>query len=462
MKWKPIELTTLLLALLALAAALPHSGLAFAPGSMLPGTKQHLRRSPARVVALTFDDGPDADFTLPIAELLHSRGVKAAFFFLGRRIAEHQDVARRVAALGFELGNHSYDHPDMTEISTAEVEHQLDETNRLLSQVAAVSPRFFRPPYGSFNARVLTLAEARGMSTVLWSVDSRDWAEPDPAKISSRVLAAVRPGAIILLHSTHPQTLAALPAILDGLEAQGYRVESVSGWLAALGGQAAMPAAPPRFIEGPVLLPQAPAGTETPPVPTTQRRAEQPVPQPSANESEYRIFSNIRDIGELYGTFLTALLVPRAGASRTQHIPCITWQRSLPARSPELYDREFLFNNRVYAPTYYPQPRFFLLLKWEQMAEVDAQLLQRLVQEGGMSYTLMLAREPGRRMVGEFGLPARLISPNDYDTEAVFVLGRDSLSELVGLFRRKKAAIFVSLALPDEQIISAQFPPAHQ
>ena len=436
-------------AVAVLAVALGYAAAAFSPSAMLPGGDWRFRRSPGPVVALTFDDGPDGQYTLPIARMLHSRGVGATFFFIGKHIAEHREVARQVGELGFELGNHSYDHPDMAQMSQAQIEWQLDETNRLLAEVGGGRAAFFRPPYGSFDARVLAAARARGMAAVLWSVDSRDWADTDAASIASRVLSLARPGAVILLHSTHPQTLAALPAILDGLAAKGYRVESVSGWLAAMQEPPVPPPPPrPRIEEGPIPPPPGNASPETPAVAVVERAAKPAEAEGAA--PKYRVISNIHGLAELCEGFAGAPLIPRPEAAPATRLSQIAWQKDLLAKSPELYDKEFLFNNRVYAADYYPQPRFFLLLSWEQMADVDAPLLARLAHEGGMSYTLIVSGEPSRRLVGDFGLPARVIGPGDYDAGAVFTLGRDTLSDLVNLLRRKKAAIFISLELPDD------------
>jgi len=176
------------------------------------------------IVALTFDDGPDPQVTPAVLDILASRGVPATFFMLGRMAAVHPELVRQVAAAGNGVGGHTWNHVDLRTTSDPSYEAEVDRTNRLLSGLAGQDIRCVRPPKGATDARVLTQLNARGMSNVLWSVDPTDWARPGAAEIVRRTLAAVGPGSIILLHDAggdRSQTLAALPAILDGIHDRG-------------------------------------------------------------------------------------------------------------------------------------------------------------------------------------------------------------------------------------------------
>jgi peptidoglycan/xylan/chitin deacetylase (PgdA/CDA1 family) len=178
----------------------------------------------AGYVQLTFDDGPNPTATPVVLDTLVARGAKATFFVVGSLVAAHPDVVRRESLDGERIGNHSWSHPNLTPLDPAQVESQLRRTNDAIRQATGTTPTMWRPPYGATNGRVEAAARAVGLTTmVLWTVDPRDWADPPAAIIRDRVLAAVRPNAIILLHDgTGQNTPAALPMILDGLAQRGY------------------------------------------------------------------------------------------------------------------------------------------------------------------------------------------------------------------------------------------------
>ena len=131
---------------------------------------------------------------------------------------------RRADAEGHRIGNHSWSHPDLTALDRGQVESQLTRTDETIRQATGDSPTEWRPPYGATNALVEEAARDVGLtSTVLWTLDPRDWAHPPAATIRDRVLGTVRPNRTVLLHDGSGQnTPAALPMILDGLAARGY------------------------------------------------------------------------------------------------------------------------------------------------------------------------------------------------------------------------------------------------
>lgn len=226
--------------------------------------------------ALTFDDGPDATYTPRIAAVLQSEGVCASFFVVGRNVAAHPAQVRSLAAAGHEICNHSYSHADLTKLSEARQRREISACAEVLAELG-ITTKWFRPPYGAINRRALRIAEELKVTPLLWSVDPRDWAEPGAGVITSRVLKASSNGAVILLHSTHGQTVEALPGIISGLRERGFSFLTVSDWERTIGGGglpapraplavdlASAPAAPVRLpADMPPLGPQSPLGGDS-------------------------------------------------------------------------------------------------------------------------------------------------------------------------------------------------------
>jgi peptidoglycan/xylan/chitin deacetylase (PgdA/CDA1 family) len=151
-------------------------------------------------VALTFDDGPDIRFTPQVLDVLLGYQVKATFFLMGARAAEHSDIVRRIDAEGHAIGNHTYWHPNLPEESLERAHWEITSTEDVLNQILGVRPRIFRPPYGALNRDIVELLEGMNYSVILWNVDSLDWTQPGAERIADIVLANAGPGSIILMH----------------------------------------------------------------------------------------------------------------------------------------------------------------------------------------------------------------------------------------------------------------------
>jgi peptidoglycan-N-acetylglucosamine deacetylase len=179
-------------------------------------------RPGSRRVALTFDDGPGPD-TGRILAILEQHGATATFFSLGIEIAKRPEMARRMARAGHAIGGHTSAHARMGALSESDQRTQLRLQDTAFVAAGIPAPRLFRPPYGSFNAKTLSLLAERDTLMVLWSVDTADFGSPGPDTIARRALTDAEPGAVILLHDgpgSRPQTVAALPRILRGLRAR--------------------------------------------------------------------------------------------------------------------------------------------------------------------------------------------------------------------------------------------------
>ena len=188
----------------------------------------------ARAVALTFDDGPSPQYTPRILAALTRLRVRATFFVIGYLAEANPDLVRRELRLGMTVGNHSYNHPEVPPFDQLPPRLLGDEIalgGQVLSRLGA-RPRLFRPPGGSSSPALVRAAAALGQRVVLWSVDPADWSPGSSAKeITKRVLSAVRPGSIVILHDgggDRSATLAALPAIVRGIRHRGLHLVALT------------------------------------------------------------------------------------------------------------------------------------------------------------------------------------------------------------------------------------------
>ena len=174
-----------------------------------------------KVIALTFDDGP-GPYTAHLLDILDQYGARATFFLIGSKVSGQASVVRSIQARGHQLGNHSWSHPELPKLSVDQIAGEIDRTNEAIRQATGVKPSILRPPYGAVNGVVLEQLRLRNMSSILWSVDTRDWADRNSQIVCSRAVAGARPGAVILMHDIHQTSVNAVPCILSSLKQQGY------------------------------------------------------------------------------------------------------------------------------------------------------------------------------------------------------------------------------------------------
>ena len=179
-----------------------------------------------KVIALTFDDGP-GPYTAHLLDILDQYGAKATFFLIGSKVSGQASVVRSIQARGHQLGNHSWSHPELPKLSVDQIAGEIDRTNEAIRQATGVKPSILRPPYGAVNGVVLEQLRLRNMSSILWSVDTRDWADRNSQIVCSRAVAGARPGAVILMHDIHQTSVNAVPCILSSLKQQGYSFVTV-------------------------------------------------------------------------------------------------------------------------------------------------------------------------------------------------------------------------------------------
>jgi peptidoglycan/xylan/chitin deacetylase (PgdA/CDA1 family) len=182
------------------------------------------------VVALTFDDGPDPTWTPQILNVLDTYGVKATFFETGASASRYPSVTRAVVARSDVVGNHTWNHVDLTKLPADGYPGEVDATTNLLEGLTGQTVRCTRPPYGDSNPAVVSLLAARGQTSVVWSTDTEDFNRPGVGTIVNRALSGLHNGSIILMHDgggDRSQTVAALPWIISGIQARGYRIVPV-------------------------------------------------------------------------------------------------------------------------------------------------------------------------------------------------------------------------------------------
>jgi peptidoglycan/xylan/chitin deacetylase (PgdA/CDA1 family) len=183
-------------------------------------------------IALTYDDGPTPGVTEKILKELDDRQLKATFFMIGNKVRRYPALAREVVAAGHEVGNHTFTHPSLSKLSDQNVISEITQCQDAIGEATGVTPHWMRPPYGAFqNTRQGPMARQEHLGLAYWSVDPRDWSNPGVSTIVSRVLNGAHPGSIILLHDLKKQTLAATPAILDGLMERRFNLTTISGYL---------------------------------------------------------------------------------------------------------------------------------------------------------------------------------------------------------------------------------------
>ncbi|WP_341281098.1 polysaccharide deacetylase family protein [Paenibacillus sp. FSL H8-0537] len=179
-----------------------------------------------KLVALTFDDGPDSRYTPAILDILKKKGVKATFFVVGVQVKKDPDVLKRIVDEGHEIGNHTTHHKDLTKLTKSQIWEEITTTDKLIKDAVGFTPNLVRAPYGAVNSTVKQLMKEKGRELVSWNVDTRDWAGTSIAVMKQNISEHTKPGGIILMHSFGGKgiknTVDMLPDVIDSLHKKGY------------------------------------------------------------------------------------------------------------------------------------------------------------------------------------------------------------------------------------------------
>ena len=185
----------------------------------------------SKKIALTFDDGPSAEYTAKILDILQKYNVKATFFVIGVNAQKHPDLLGRIISDGHEVGNHTYSHPHLQKMDEFALLEELNKADEVFQKLCGISPTLFRPPEGVVSNAVKAAAQSKGYTMVLWNIDTRDWALNNADNIIRLIDKQASDGDIVLFHdwvAGKSPTPAALEIIIPRLQARGFEFVKVS------------------------------------------------------------------------------------------------------------------------------------------------------------------------------------------------------------------------------------------
>jgi peptidoglycan/xylan/chitin deacetylase (PgdA/CDA1 family) len=184
-------------------------------------------------IAISFDDGPAENYTNDILNILDTENVKATFFCIGNRIAGNEFILKRVKAEGHIIGNHSYSHHFWFDMySSKKMLNDLQQMDDEMERATGFRPKLFRPPYGVTNPNLAKAIKKGGYTPVGWSVRSLDTVAKDKKQLLSKIVDAIKPGAVFLFHDTCKITLDVLPEFIQEVKKRGYNIVSLDKLLA--------------------------------------------------------------------------------------------------------------------------------------------------------------------------------------------------------------------------------------
>lgn len=192
-------------------------GPAFKTAAFTASSSQAEKERP--VLAITFDDGPHSVYTPQLLEGLKRRNVKASFFLMGKNILGNEEIVRRMHEEGHLIGNHTFDHVRLNQLSDTEACSQITKTSNLIYEITGEYPTYVRPPFGEWKEG---LDCSVMMFPVFWDVDPLDWNTQNTEQVVQKVIDSVKDGDIILLHDSYASSVEAALQIVDILTKQGY------------------------------------------------------------------------------------------------------------------------------------------------------------------------------------------------------------------------------------------------
>lgn len=185
------------------------------------------------MIALTFDDGPSKK-TERILDVLEQYNAHATFFVVGTQLEKFPELTKRASDLGCEVGNHTYNHKNLTKISPDEIREQINGVNALVLEATGKEIALVRPPYGA-GIKDETVKENVPYPLIMWTIDTLDWSTRDTESTIAAIRQDVKDGSIVLMHDLYDATAAAVETIVPELIEQGYQLVTVSEMFAAKG-----------------------------------------------------------------------------------------------------------------------------------------------------------------------------------------------------------------------------------
>jgi peptidoglycan-N-acetylglucosamine deacetylase len=188
-----------------------------------------------KMIALTFDDGPDEDFTPQILDILKKYNIKATFFVVGQKVGWYPEVVKRASEEGHDIGNHTFSHINICKSSNEKISEEINKTQKIVKDLIGKEPTLFRPPYRAINENLFNVIKSKDMKVVLWSdLDTKDWSNPGVYNIVKEIESKSSNGTIILLHdynkirNNKSQTIQALDEVIPKMQSLGYEFVTIS------------------------------------------------------------------------------------------------------------------------------------------------------------------------------------------------------------------------------------------
>jgi peptidoglycan-N-acetylglucosamine deacetylase len=189
-----------------------------------------------RAVAITFDDGPNPVYTPQVLEIFSEAQGKATFFMIGEQMRSNPEVVKQVVAAGHEIGNHTFTHPKLSQLNTAECLAEIEQTEKLIEELVGSKPVVFRPPYLDYNQDTVALLQTKRYPMIgALNLEAQDWEQPGVDHIVQKSREAVKEGSILIFHDGYgdrSQTIEAIRILVSDLTSQGYQLVTVSELLA--------------------------------------------------------------------------------------------------------------------------------------------------------------------------------------------------------------------------------------
>jgi len=221
----------------------------------------------SNAIAITFDDGPDPKNTPRLLQMLKERNIKATFFLIGRSVETYPQIVREIVAQGHEVGNHTWDHKDLSRLSDAAALDELQKTHDAIIAACNVTPTLFRPPYGNCKlSQRKWIFEKFHYPAIIWEVDPDDWKKGATSqKVHDTIVNNTKAGSIILCHDIHATTVDAMPSTLDDLIVRGFQFKTISEMIQLEQDERSGKVQPPALTPGATPPTITPPPSNTPP-----------------------------------------------------------------------------------------------------------------------------------------------------------------------------------------------------
>lgn len=181
-----------------------------------------------KICSISFDAAWGNEQTEDLLNTLDKYDIKTTFFLVGQWVEKYPDSVKEIAKRGHDIGNHSSTHAHMPALSAEKMKEEINDCNNRIKKLTGKSPTLFRPPYGDYDNNVVNLVKSMNMYCVQWNIDSLDWKDPSISRIVYNCTDKLSPGSIILLHNGATNTPNALPKIIEGIKAKGYKIVPIS------------------------------------------------------------------------------------------------------------------------------------------------------------------------------------------------------------------------------------------